>query len=478
MTLRANLAHIANWIPQAQYFGAGSTEIIGISHDSRDIKPGSLFIALQGERFDGHTFLAQAQQQGAVAALVSTYHPTIDLPQILVKDTRVALIQLASAWRQTCALPLVLVIGSNGKTTVKEMLAAIFSAAVGETHCLATRGNYNNEIGLPLTLLRLEQHHRLAVIELGMNHPGETAQLAQLAQPSVVLINNAQREHQEFMANVAAVAQEHGTALKSLSHQGMAVFPADSEYSVVWRKLVKPDQIIDFSLHGPACVTARSMSAAQGHSALVIHTPQGEINVTLRALGEHNIHNALAACAAALAVGVNLEAIRVGLQAFTPVKGRLQIKTTDALTIIDDTYNANPDSVRAAIDVLASMTGPRTLILGDMGEVGEQGVFFHREIGAYAKSRGIDTLLTVGALSQHACASFGASGQHFADAQILCDKLQSQWLLPCGTVLVKGSRFMAMERILPLLQSLVTNTTTHSSAQKNAYSSRGGLPCC
>lgn len=477
MTLRANLAQIANWIPQAQYFGAGSTEIMGVSHDSRDIKPGSLFIALQGERFDGHTFLTQAQQQGAVAALVSTYHPTINLPQTLVKDTRAALAQLASAWRQTCALPLVLVIGSNGKTTVKEMLAAIFTAAVGEAHCLATRGNYNNEIGLPLTLLRLEQQHRLAVIELGMNHPGETAQLAQLVQPGVVLINNAQREHQEFMANVAAVAQEHGTALKSLSHTGIAVFPADSEYSAVWRHLVKPDQIIDFSLHGQACVTARSVNVAQNHSALLIHTPQGEISVKLHALGEHNIHNALAACAAALAAGVNLEAIRTGLQAFTPVKGRLQIKTVDALTIIDDTYNANPDSVRAAIDVLASMAAPRTLILGDMGEVGEQGAFFHREIGAYAKSKGIDTLLTVGALSQYAGEAFGTRGQHFADMQVLCDKLQSQRLPRSGTVLVKGSRFMTMERILPLLQLPVADGAT-APVQTNAYGSRGGLPCC
>ncbi len=477
MTLRANLAQIANWIPQAQYFGAGSTEIIGISHDSRDIKPGSLFIALQGERFDGHAFLLQAQQQGAVAALVSTYHPAIHLPQVLVKDTRAALIQLAGAWRQTCTLPLVLVIGSNGKTTVKEMLAAIFTAAVGKTHCLATRGNYNNEIGLPLTLLRLEQHHRLAVIELGMNHPGETVQLAQLVQPSVVLINNAQREHQEFMASVAAVAHEHGTALKSLSPRGIAVFPADSEYNAVWRNLVKPDQIIDFSLHGQACVTAHRVTTAQDHSVLLIHTPQGEISVTLHAVGEHNIHNALAACAAALAVGVNTAAIRAGLQAFTPVKGRLQIKTVDALTTIDDTYNANPDSVRAAIDVLASMTGPRTLILGDMGEVGEQGVSFHREIGAYAKSKGIDTLLTVGTLSQHACESFGANGQHFADTHLLCDTLQSQPLPQCGTVLVKGSRFMAMERILPLLQLSVADVAT-TPVQTSAHGSRGGLSCC
>lgn len=492
MTTSITLAQLLDLLPDARLEAKAEileTRVVGVSSDSRALKPGELFIALTGERFNGHTFLSQALLQGACAALVSTYHPEIALPQIQVADTRIALRQLAAAWRRKFDLPLVLVTGSNGKTTVKEMLSSIFAHAVKVSNYLATSGNYNNDIGLPLTLLQLNAAHRFAVIELGMNHPGETVVLADIALPTVVLINNAQREHQEFMASVKAVAEEHGSAIDTLPATGSVVFPADSEYSGLWRQLAGRRQVIDFALlpetaacagaeENPALmvsspvVAGQVVSLAADHSVLKIRTTYGtttarEVTLTLPLMGKHNLQNALAACAAALAVGIDLETISAGLQTFSPVKGRLQIITRAGLTVIDDSYNANPDSVRAAIDVLATMPMPRTLILGDMGEVGERGVDFHQEIGAYARARGVNKLLAAGPLSVHACQAFGSDAQHFADAAILSQALQAQAYQAQGTVLVKGSRFMRMEQILPLLQS---SSTVQSKSKE--------LPCC
>jgi UDP-N-acetylmuramoyl-tripeptide--D-alanyl-D-alanine ligase len=354
-------------------------------------------------------------------------------------------------------MPLVAVTGSNGKTTVKEMIASIFAAAVGAEARLATAGNLNNDIGVPLTLLRLNASHKLAVVELGMNHPGETELLAKFAEPTVAVVNNAQREHQEFMATVEAVALEHASVIHALKPEGTAVFPADDAYAGIWRVAATGSKILDFALHTDeravdAAVTGKLVNA----SRLAIATPDGHLEVELQVLGAHNAHNALAATAAALAAGVSFDAIQRGLEAFEPVKGRLQVKRAAlgelaGAVVIDDTYNANPDSVRAAIDVLAAQAAPRVLVLGDMGEVGDDGPAFHREVGAYAKERGIDALYTLGDAARDITAAFGAGALHAADANALVSALAGAGYGPGATILVKGSRFMQMERVVAAL---------------------------
>jgi UDP-N-acetylmuramoyl-tripeptide--D-alanyl-D-alanine ligase len=357
-------------------------------------------------------------------------------------------------------MPLVAVTGSNGKTTVKEMIASIFAAAVGEKERLATTGNLNNDIGVPLTLLRLSGAHQLAVVELGMNHPDETELLAKFAEPTVAVVNNAQREHQEFMATVEAVALEHASVIHALKPTGVAVFPADDAYASIWRVAATGSRILDFALHTEtraveAAVTGKLVDKLGGNR-LAIATPEGHLEVELKVLGAHNAHNALAATAAAIAAGVSLDAIGRGLEAFEPVKGRLQVKRAalgelTGATVIDDTYNANPDSVRAAIDVLASRTSPRVLVLGDMGEVGDDGPAFHREVGAYAKERGIDALYTLGDAARDSAAAFGAQALHAADVGELVRALAGAGYGVGATILVKGSRFMQMERVVAAL---------------------------
>jgi len=334
---------------------AQSVNISRIGTDSRQIDAKELFIALSGERFDAHDFLSDVAKAGAAGALVSNKDrcPT-KLPAILVNDTRIGLGALAKAWRANHPIPLALVTGSNGKTTVKEMIASIFRATVGEAHTLVTKGNLNNDIGLPLTLLRLRSTDQLAVVELGMNHPGETAQLANIAQSSIALINNAQREHQEFMTTVAAVAQEHSDAIRALTKDGIAIFPADSEFADVWREAAAGRKIIDFILlSGQSTLRAAVMGRLLSNGHLQVQTDSSSIEVQLNTLGSHNARNALAASAVAIAAGISLEKIKEGLEAFSPVNGRMQAKKIDPNhTLIDDSYNANPDSVRAAIDAL------------------------------------------------------------------------------------------------------------------------------
>ena len=356
-------------------------------------------------------------------------------------------------------MPLVAVTGSNGKTTVKEMIASIFAAAVGEPARLATAGNFNNDIGLPLTLFRLSGAHQLAVVELGMNHPGETALLGKIAEPTVAVVNNAQREHQEFMATVEAVALEHASVIHALSPEGVAVFPADDAYASIWRVAATGSRILDFALHCSANgVTEAAVTGTFTGNLLAIDTPQGHVDVVLQVLGDHNAHNALAATAAALAAGVSLEAVKRGLESFGAVKGRLQVKrgalgTLAGVTVIDDTYNANPDSMRAAIDVLASRAAPRVLVMGDMGEVGDNGPAFHREIGAYAKERGIDALYALGDASRDACTAYGDGAHHVDTADALVAQLLQAGFGSAATLLVKGSRFMKMERVVDAVTS-------------------------
>ncbi len=422
-----------------------------VSTDSRTLERGALFVALRGERFDGRRFIGAAKERGAAAAIVEEPDASQgDLPSLVVDNARLALGRLAAHWRGRFDIPLVVVIGSNGKTTVKEMIAAILREHFGETHALATEGNLNNDIGLPLTLLKLRRSHRAAVVELGVNHPGETATLAAIASPTVALINNAQREHQEFMKGVAEVAREHGAVFAAMRPGGTGVINADDEFSGYWRELLAGRRVQDFGLEKPAQVGGHHRFAHFG-SEIDLRTPQGATRVELHVDGRHNVLNAFAAAACALAAGASLEAVARGLAAFRPIGGRMQRRTASSGTkVIDDSYNANPDSVRAAIDVLAAEGGAKVLLLGDMAEVGERGVEFHQEIGRYARERGVDRLFAVGALSSACVAAFGEGARHFATVEDLISAARGE-LRSRTTMLVKGSRFMRMERVVAAL---------------------------
>lgn len=444
MTLQQALG----WVGAAQLVGSGDVQLRRVHTDTRTLEAGDLFVALRGERFDANDFLAQARQQGAVAAIAHQGLSAAGLPGLEVPDSKLALGQLAAGWRSQFDLPLVAVTGSNGKTTVTQMIASILRAWKPES-AFSTEGNLNNDIGVPLTLLRLKKTHQVGVVELGMNHPGEIAYLAALARPTVALVNNAQREHLEFMATVEAVARENGAVIASLDANGVAVFPADEDYTPVWKQLAGARKAMTFAASGAADVTA---TADWVGNAWQVHarTPAGPVAFRLQVAGRHNVKNALAATACALAAGVPLASIGAGLSAFVPVKGRSRAVVVSVgdrtLNLIDDTYNANPDSMRAAIDVLAELPGPRLLVMGDMGEVGDQGPQFHEEAGRYARERGIEKLLALGPESARAASSFGP-GRHFGDMETLNAAVQAE-LPRLGSVLVKGSRFMKMERVV------------------------------
>ncbi len=451
------LAQLLSRLPGARVIGElAGVAIERVHSDTRTLQPGDLFVALRGERFDANDCLAQARASGAVAALAERDLEAAGLPGVEVADSRSALGELARQWRAQFSLPLIAVTGSNGKTTVTQMIASILRAAVGDA-ALATQGNLNNEIGVPLTVLRLNASHRLAVVELGMNHPGEIEGLARIAQPTVALVNNAQREHQEFMASVEAVARENAVCFRSLPADGVAVFPAGDEYTALWRELAGDRRVLTF---GTDADVSGDADWIDGAWRLRARTPAGEFETRLRIAGRHNVGNALAAAACALAAGVPLAAIAPGLDAFEPVKGRsraLQLKLAGrSLTLVDDSYNANPDSVRAAIEVLAELPGPRLLALGDMGEVGDQGLAFHDEVLRHALAHGIDAVLVTGDWMELAASPLAQSGgqlRFFKDF----DALQSEALALApgmGSVLVKGSRFMRMERLLQSLQAL------------------------
>lgn len=446
--MRSSLAGLQSGLSNASI--TGDILFDGVTTDSRSVVAGNLFVALRGEHFDAHDFLVDVVAKGVAAVVVEHVPEGLSVPALVVPDTRVVLGEIARYWRQQFCMPVIGVTGSNGKTTVKEMIAAILASAFGEAHCLATRGNLNNEIGVPLTLFRLDALHRAAVIELGMNHPGEIALLAGIAQPTLGLVNNAQREHQEFMESVEAVAKENGAVLDALPADGIAVFPADDPYTPLWREYASATgqrQIVTFGLSANADVTCDYQANAFG-SDLAVHIGALQFAVSLAAAGIHNVRNALAAIACTFAIGIPADAIVRGLESFSPVKGRLQRKTArNGATIIDDTYNANPDSVRAAIAVLAHAPQPRVLVLGDMGEVGSEGRQFHEEIGNYARESGIDYLLTMGELARHSADAFGAKAKHHANLEVLMQALDTI-VTEQATVLVKGSRFMKMERLV------------------------------
>jgi len=443
------LAHLQSLLPGSRLVGDAGLAVQRVHSDTRTLRPGDLFVALRGERFDGHDYLAQAHAAGAVAALAERGLGEA-MPGLQVADALTGLQQLSAAWRRQFTLPLVAVTGSNGKTTVTQMVAAILRAWHADA-ALATAGNFNNHIGVPLTLLRLRPTHRAAVLELGMNHVGEIALLAGLAAPTVALVNNAQREHQEFMATVEAVARENGAVIGALPADGTVVIPADDAYTPLWRDMAQGRRVLSFADAGSADISATA--AWQGDTAawaLTLHTPAGDIATTLHQAGHHNLRNALAAAACAIAAGAPLSAIAQGLSSFAPVAGRSQTKLLQLggqrITLIDDSYNANPDSVLAAIAVLAGLPGPRWLVLGDMGEVGEQGPRFHAEVGAAARAAGFEHFWAAGAL----CAHTGAH-RHFGSVAALLEAL-AQGRPAAASVLVKGSRFMKMEQVVQALE--------------------------
>lgn len=473
--MNLSLQRIASWLPGARVCGDAAVCVQRVHTDSRSLQAGDLFVALQGERFDAHDFLPQAAASGAMAALAQHGLEAAQLSGVEVPDSRRALGQLAQGWRAQFDLPLIAVTGSNGKTTVTQMIASILRAGWGDA-ALATQGNLNNDIGVPQTLLRLRAHHRCAVVELGMNHPGEIAGLAAMAHATVALVNNAQREHQEFMATVEAVAQENGAVLSALPDTGVAVFPAHDTYTPLWQSLAGARRCMRFAMHSPhageaaAEVVLRHAVWANDHWAVEVQTPAGRMTTQLHIAGRHNVGNALAATACALATGVALDVIAQGLSAFEPVKGRSRafgvVCQGHAITGVDDTYNANPDSVRAAIEVLAELPGPHLLVLGDMGEVGTQGPEFHQEVGHHAQACGIEHLLCLGELAAFSAQAYGPGAQHFSNIDALTAQVLQQ-LPQLGSVLVKGSRFMKMERVVDAIQTCHDNKNNKESA-----------PCC
>jgi UDP-N-acetylmuramoyl-tripeptide--D-alanyl-D-alanine ligase len=449
------LAELAAALPNVTLKGDGRTTFDSVSTDSRTLAPGALFVALRGERFDGHDHVAQAAERGAVAVLVER-PVSVPVPQLVVPDSLRALGLGAGFWRSRFDMPLIAVTGSNGKTTVTQMIGRILAQAHGESQRLVTAGNLNNDIGAPLMLWRLRSQHRAAVLELGMNHRGEIGYLAQLVRPTVALVVNAQREHQEFMESVEATAHENAATFTTLPADGTVCFPADDACAPVWRQLAGTQRVLDFARTAYAAVTCQYTLRSDG-STLSMATPAGLIETELAVAGEHNVHNALAATAATLAIGIKPADIAAGLAAFAPVSGRgVRHRLGSGTLLIDDTYNANPDSVRAAIDLLATLPGPRLLVLGDMGEVGAQGPAFHAEVGAHARDRGIDALYALGAATAASVAAFGA-GRHFDSVETLIAGVRDA-VRGGGTVLVKGSRFMRMERVVrALVESDGTN---------------------
>lgn len=435
----------------------------GVSTDSRALTSGGLFVALRGANFDGHDFAARALAQGAAAVLLDRDGaPGVEAGApdgaavLRVADTRAALGRLAAAWRARFAVRVAAVTGSNGKTTVKEMLAGVLRAHAMDAAVLATAGNLNNDIGLPLTLLRLREGHRYAVLEMGMNAPGEIAVLTRLARPDCALINNAQAAHLQGLGTVAEVARAKGEIFEGLAPGGVAVINADDPYAGFWRGLAAGHPVLSFGLGPAADVRALTAdgtdfspgAAPDGRAPFTLRTPAGAVELRLAVPGAHNVRNALAAAAAAHALGVGLAATRAGLAAFAGVPGRLQSRPgLNGATFLDDTYNANPGSVAAALAVLAQAAGPKILVLGDMGELGEGGAGLHAEIGRQAAAAGVDALYALGELTGHAVTAFGPGAVHYKRLQELLADLENR-LAPGVTVLVKGSRFMRMERVV------------------------------
>jgi len=416
--------------------------------DSRTLEKGDLFVALKGPNFDGHDHLEQVKSKGAVGAIVSETQKT-ELIQLKVKDTRLALAELAKARRAAFKGKVVGLTGSNGKTTVKEFIAAILRKA-GKV--LATHGNLNNDIGLPLTLLELKGDEDFAVIEMGANHHGEIAFLTDIAKPDVAVITNAGAAHLEGFGSVEGVSRAKGEIYSGLSAQGKAIVNLDDKYSDYWRSLVSKFEMIGFGIDAKdALIAASNLHDNDGKNSFLLKTPAGECEVSLNLPGIHNVRNALAAAAVAYALDIELGKIKSALEEMQPVRGRLNfISGLNDSLVIDDTYNANRDSMKAAIDVLSKRAGKKIVVLGDFFESGENAVLMHQEIGEYAQEKGIDELFALGELSKNAIDAFKGEGKHFSNKIELIQQLQNG-LDSNTTVLVKGSRGMKMEEIVEKL---------------------------
>lgn len=426
----------------------GLARFAGVTTDSRAVEAGDLFVALKGESFDGHDYVTEALRRGAVAAIVSRRidaQPAI--PQVVVADTRIALGRLAAHWRGKFPLPLVALTGSNGKTTVKEMLTSILAAHCGTRDAvLATEGNLNNDIGMPLTLLKLRERHRFAVIEMGMNHAGEIDYLTKIARPTVALVNNAQRAHVGILGSLEAIARAKGEIYGGLAATGIAVVNADDTFAPSWKQINAAHRVVTFGLSEGADVHAQQ-AGAQARFV----TPTDAFAAALQVRGEHNLRNAAAACAAAYALEIPFAAMQAGLNAFAGVPGRLQRrKAPSGAVVIDDSYNANPESMKAALRVLAEEHGRKVFVMGDMGELGDGSAAMHAEVGTFAKQSGIDALMATGNESRHAVQAFGRGAMHFADVDSLSRAAVNE-SAHGATILVKGSRFMRMERVADAL---------------------------
>lgn len=441
------LSEIANAV-NGRLIGA-DVLVQSVGTDSRNIVKNQLFIGIKGENFDGNSYALEAIKQGAAAVLLSDAN-TQASPAVVVQDTRLALGKIAKHWREKFKIPLVAVTGSNGKTTIKEMIAAILVAA--KETVLATQGNLNNDIGVPLTLLKIRAEHAIAVIEMGMNHLGEIDYLTRIAQPTVAVINNAGTAHIGELGSRDNIAKAKGEIFAGLAVDGIAVINADDNFAEYWKSLNDNRKIVTFGLNKVADVSA-SYQVNGNLTEINLKTPSGQIELILSVLGVHNIHNALAASAVAVALDVSNEDIAKGLAAFGAVKGRLNwLVSANGAVVIDDTYNANPDSMRAAIDVLANQKTLQIFVMGDMAELGADAPQMHADIGAYAKQKGISHFLTFGDLTKKSAQEFGAQGlgtgaQHFSTLETLVAGIKLL-MKKETTVLVKGSRFMQMERVV------------------------------
>jgi UDP-N-acetylmuramoyl-tripeptide--D-alanyl-D-alanine ligase len=461
------IRQILAWLPLAQARSVGSLDRIihRVHTDTRTLQSGDLYIALKGDQFDGNDYLKQAKEAGAAAVICSLGRAIEGIPCLEVPDTFQALGDLAHAWRKQFTIPIIAVTGSNGKTTTTQLIASILHDAYPNEQALGTQHNFNNAIGVPLTLLRLRQHHKIAVVEMGMNHPGEIAVLARMAMPTVALVNNALREHLEFMKSIEAVAEENGSVFSYLPGDGIAVFPIEDQFSARWSNMAKEHRLLRFSLYGQGAeLTCTDFNDTnKGWEVRVATVNVNGIRTTftydLPLHGVHNIKNSLAAVACCLAVDVPVMNIVQGIKNFSSVKGRLNFHTVryfdNDIVVIDDTYNANPDAVHAAIEVLAKQKEPKLLVLGSMSEVGPDGAQFHQQAGQQAQSAGIEYLFSFGELARYSSEAF-IGGQHFHSIEDLnqaVQKIAPQVL----TILVKGSRSMQMERVVASILGVSLN---------------------
>lgn len=440
-----SLQHVADSLSATLY---GEDRVFsGCSTDSRQIQEGQLFVALHGPNFDGHDYLDAAAQGGAVAAMIDTDHRT-EMATLKVSNTRIALGDLAHVWRQRFTIPVVGITGSNGKTTVKEMLSSILTCG---GRVLATRGNLNNDIGVPQTLFGLDKIHDFAVIEMGANHSGEIARLCDIANPVVAVVTQCAPAHLEGFGTVENVALAKGEIYQSLDSKGTAIINMDDRYASLWKQMAGNCQTTGFGLDKVADVTASAIRAGAQSSQFNLHLFDECMSIDLPLPGRHNIMNALAAAACAQALGISLDRVHKGLESISTVPGRLQFKPgRNGSSLIDDTYNANPGSFSAALDVLIQTHARHWLVLGDMGELGKESVLLHRQAGELARSKGVERLYTTGDYSVEAARAFGAGAGHFTDHESLINTITNE-LDKDVTLLIKGSRSARMETVVQAL---------------------------